>query len=431
MRVWLSPVGRHVTLVLLSLSVPSLATAQAAAGQTPAVRLSMAEAVRLALEHNHQLLAQRMNVDIGRADEITAALKPNPVATTLNQAFPVFSPSQLTPENLTNIPSYTESLSYLFERGHKRENRTVVAQDTTVVASHTAADAERQLIFQTRQTFINVLLAKSTLDLAREDLQNFSNVVEVNRERMNLGDLAEGDFYKISIQQLQFEQDVSSAEVALVQAKAALRQDLGVETIPEEFDVDGDLAYTKYTVTLDDLKRQAEASRPDLQAAQSGTKLARDQQALAFSNRVIDVTGEIEYERFGPLNGMGFFVSVPLPIHDRNQGNIAHSQVAARQASETELQARTTVVTDVVTAYAAFQANEKIVSIFQSGYLDQATQSLQISTYVYQQGSGNLLDLLDAERTNRATQLAFRQALAAYMTSVQQINFAVGMQVMP
>jgi outer membrane protein, heavy metal efflux system len=343
----------------------------------------------------------------------------------------VFSPSQLTPDNLANIPSYTESLSYLFERGRKRENRTLVAQDSTVVASQTSADAERQLIFQTRQTFINVLLAKSTLDLAREDLQNFSDVVEVNRQRMNLGDLAEGDFYKISIQQLQFEQDVSSAEVALIQAKATLRQDVGVETIPEDFDVDGDLAYTKYAVTLDDLKRQAEASRPDLQAAQSGTKLARDTQALAFSNRVIDVTGEVEYERFGPVNGMGFFVSVPLPIHDRNQGNIAHSQVAVRQASQTELQARTTVVTDVVTAYAAFQANEKILSIFQSGYLDQATQSLEISRYVYQQGSGNLLDLLDAERTNRATQLAFRQALAAYMTSVQQINFAVGMQVMP
>jgi cobalt-zinc-cadmium efflux system outer membrane protein len=50
---------------------------------------------------------------------------------------------------------------------------------------------------------------------------------------------------------------------------------------------------------------------------------------------------------------------------------------------------------------------------------------------VYQQGNGNLLDLLDAERTYRATQLAFRQALAAYMTSVEQLNFVVGKQVMP
>ena len=50
---------------------------------------------------------------------------------------------------------------------------------------------------------------------------------------------------------------------------------------------------------------------------------------------------------------------------------------------------------------------------------------------MYQQGSGTLLDLLDAERTYRTTQLAYRQALAAYMTNVQQINFVVGKQVMP
>ena len=65
------------------------------------------------------------------------------------------------------------------------------------------------------------------------------------------------------------------------------------------------------------------------------------------------------------------------------------------------------------------------------GYLNQAKQSLDISRYVYQRGAGSLLDLLDAERTYRDTQLGYRQALAAYMTSVQQLNFAVGKQVIP
>jgi len=88
------------------------------------------------------------------------------------------------------------------------------------------------------------------------------------------------------------------------------------------------------------------------------------------------------------------------------------------------------VLTDVVTAYAAFQTNAKVVGLFESGYLNQAQQSLDVTTYVYQHGSGSLLDLLDAERTFRTTQLAYRQALAAYMTSVQQINFAVGKQVL-
>jgi cobalt-zinc-cadmium efflux system outer membrane protein len=290
---------------------------------------------------------------------------------------------------------------------------------------------ERQLSFQTEQAFINVLFAKSSLDLARENLSSFSNVVDVNRERLRAGDLAEADFYKISLQQLQFEQDVSSAEIALVQSKAAMRQSVGFEVLEEEFDVDGDLAYTKYTITIDDLKRDALAARPDLLAAQSSVKLARDTQALAYSNRARDLTGEVEYDRAGPFNGLGFGLSIELPIHDRNQGNIAHSQVAIRQADEIEAAARTSVLTDVVTAYAAFQTSEKVVSLYQSGYLDQARQSLEITTYVYQQGSGTLLDLLDAERTYRATQLAFRQALAAYMTAAQQINLVVGKQVLP
>jgi len=428
--------GRQLlATALLALAAPGVAAAQTGPpGQTapaPAARLSIDDAVRLALEHNHQLAAQRLNVGISQADEITAGLKPNPVLTSTNQNYPVFSPNQLTFGNINATQSLTESLGYLFERGGKRKNRILVAQDTTSVASNTAADAERQLRFQTEQAFINVLLAKSTLALAQDDLKNFAEVVEVNRQRLQAGALAEADFYRIHLQQLQFEQDVSSSEIALAQAKAALRQDVGVELLAENFDVDGDLTFHKYTVTLDDLKRDALASRPDLLAAQSGTKLAQDTQALAFSNRARDITGELEYDRFGDSNALGFGVSFELPIHDRNQGNIAHAKVAIRQAQEAEFAARTTVLTDVENAFASFQATEKVLGLYQTGYLDEAKQSLDITTYVYQRGSATITDLLDAERTYRATQLAFRQSLAAYMTNVAQLNFVVGRQVMP
>jgi outer membrane protein, heavy metal efflux system len=425
-------VGRFIGAVLLLVSATVSAQAAGGGGQPPpASRVSMDDAVRLALARNHQLQAQRLNVDISKADEITAALKPNPVLTSTNENFPIFSPSELFSTNtFLNNQNFVENFSYLFERGGKRNSRTLVAQDTTAIADRNTMDAERQLTFQTRQAFINVLLAQSTLNLARENLSNFSNVVDVNRERLNAGDLAEADFYKINLQQLQFEQDVSSSEVALVQAKAALRQDVGFDTIAEEFDVDGDLVFTKYVVTLDDLKQQALMSRPDLLSAQSGVKLAQDTRTLAFSNRARDIIGGLEYDRAGPVNALGFTFAIDLPIHDRNQGNIAHSAVALRQANETQAQATSTVLTDVVSAFAAYQTSEKVVALYQSGYLDQAKESLDITTYVYQNGSGTLLDLLDAERTYRATQLAFRQALAAYMTAVQQINFVVGKQVM-
>jgi cobalt-zinc-cadmium efflux system outer membrane protein len=431
MRAW-SCVRRCVGAGMIALALPATAAAQvAAAAPAPSARVSMADAVRLALERNHGLRAQRLNVDISKADEITAALKPNPVLTSTNENFPIFSPTDLFSwDNFTNNQNFVESVSYLFERGGKREKRTLVARDTTEVVAKTAADAERQLAFQTEQAFISVLLANSTLDLARENLKNFANVVDVNRERLRAGDLAEADFFKINLQKLQFEQDLSAAEVAVVQAKAALRMSVGYESLTDDFEVQGDLAYRAYATTLDDLKRAALAARPDLQASQSGVTLAQHTHELAYANRTRDITAGLEYDRAGSLNALGFSVSVDLPFHDRNQGNIAHAKVAVAQAREQEAFARSTVLTDVVNAYATFQTSEKVLTLYQSGYLDQAKQSLDITSYVYQQGSGTLLDLLDAERTYRSTQLAYRQALAAYMTSAHQINLAVGRQVL-
>src|SRR5476651_727373 len=430
MRAW-SCIGRCVGAVVIAAAVPFPVAAQVPIPTpVPASRISMGDAVRLALERNHQLRAQRLNVDLAKADEITAALRPNPNFVSTNELFPVFNPSQLTWDNFVNNQNFVQSVTYLFERGGKREKRTQVAQDTTDVASKTATDAGRQLAFQTEQAFIGVLLANSTLDLARENLKNFAAVLDLNRERLRAGDLAEADFFKISLQKLQFEQDLSSAEIAVVQARAALRQNVGYESLTDDFEVAGDLNYRKYAVTLDDLKRDALIARPDWLAAQTGVTLAQHTQDLAFANRARDVTGGLEYDRAGPLNSVGFSVAVVLPIQDRNQGNIAHAKVAIAQATELQDFARSTVLTDVVNAYATFQTSEKVLTLYQSGYLDQAKQSLDITTYVYQQASGTLLDLLDAERTYRSTQLAYRQALAAYMTSVQQINQAVGRQVM-
>ena len=255
---------------------------------------------------NHQLRAQRLNVDMSKADEITAALKPNPNFLSTNELFPVFTPSQLTRDNFVNNQNFVQSVTYLFERGGKREKRTEVARDTTSVAAATAVDAERQLAFQTEQAFINVLLANSTLDLARENLKNFSNVVDVNRERMRAGDLAESEFYKISLQKLQFEQDLSAAEIGVVQARAALRQNVGYESLTDDFEVAGALVYQKFTVTLDDLKRDALLARPDWLAAQSGVALAKHTQELALANRPRDITGGLEYDRAGSLNAIGF-----------------------------------------------------------------------------------------------------------------------------
>lgn len=420
--------GRFAVAVTLVAAMPVYARAQTA---PPVTRLSMDDAIRLAIAHNQTLQAQRLNVDESKADEVTAALKPNINVNFGFGGITLFTPSSLNANFFQNVAITSAGASYLFERGGKRNNRIEVAQATTDVTSKTVFDAERQLRFNTAQAFINVLLAKSTLELAQQNLKNFSDVVDVNRQRVTAGDLAEGDFYKISLQKLQFEQDLSAAEVGLVQARASLRQLVGFDTVAEDFDAIGELTHTTQTLDLDDLKRQALDARPDLQAAHSSVIEAQKSLDLQKSIRARDVTGNLEYTRTGPLNQIGVAASWDLPIRDRNQGNIAKAEVAVTQATESELAARYLVLTDVVNAYAGWQTNDKVVKLYESGYLDQAKQSLDISQYVFQRGAGSLLDLLDAERTFRDTQLGYRQALSAYMTSVVQVNLAVGKQVMP
>ncbi len=360
----LSPVGRQAIAVALAAALPAAVAAQPRA---PVTRLSLAEAVRLAVDRNQALQAQRMAVDAARADEITAALKPNIGVSFTADGLTPFSPRQMTWDFLKNSATYGGSASYLFERGGKRSNRLAVARTATEVTSKDVLEAERQLRFETAQAFVNVLFTKSTLDLAQQNLTSFTEVVELSRQRVTSGDLAEAEFYRISLQKLQFEQDVSAAQVGLLQARASLRQLLGFDTVTEDFEPVGDLAYTRATLDLEDLKRQALESRPDLQSARSNVTLAQNALTLERSNRARDITGDIGYSHTGPDNTVGVAASFDLPMRDRNQGNIARSEVLVRQATESELATRYLVTTDVVNAYAAWRTSQQVVSLYRVG----------------------------------------------------------------
>ena len=88
-------------------------------------------------------------------------------------------------------------------------------------------------------------------------------------------------------------------------------------------------------------------------------------------------------------------------------------------------------MTDVTTAFEAAKEGDTVVRLYESGYLKQAQDSRDISEYAYKRGAASLLDYLDAERSYRATQLAYRQALATYMLALEQLREAVGSRALP
>jgi cobalt-zinc-cadmium efflux system outer membrane protein len=404
-----------------------------AQNQPAPVRITLDQAIDIASRLNHNLLAARTTVLQSQALEITANLRPNPTVFTDWEYLPL--PGNHLASGLGDyLHDSTEGdigMSYLFERGKKRQHRLQAAKDATSVVRSTVVDNERTLIFQVAQLFINVLLAESTLDLARTDLDSFQKTVDIGQFQMTSGAISENDFLKIKLQLLQFQQDVQQADLAKVQALSDLRQLLGYESVPAGYDVAGPFEYQPLAVSLDALQLKALANRPDLRAAQQNVTAADSQHQLAKANGKQDVTVSSNYSHVNAINTVTFSVSVPLPIFDRNQGEIARTQVAMTQAQQQQAAARGQVLTDVKDAYEGVQESARIAEYFRSGYLEVAQKSRDISEYAYRRGAIALLDFLDAERTYRATQLAYRQSVAAYLTALEQLRAAVGTRSLP
>jgi cobalt-zinc-cadmium efflux system outer membrane protein len=411
-------------------AAPPVATPTLARDRPAATQITLEQAISLALTNSPSIKAARTQIQQNQAQEITANLRPNPTLAWDSQFIPVFS-GDFSTDTLNNLQQFDIGLGYLFERGHKRQNRLQAARDATAVTAAQVADTERTLVFNVAQQFINVLLANSTLQFAQEALRSFHDTVTISEQRYKAGDISEGDFLKIKLQLLQFETDVNSARVAKVQSLGSLRQLVGYASLPHDFDVVGDLDYQPLTVALPDLQVKALATRPDLLAAQKGVKAANSQISLAKADAKVDFNASASYSHVSGASSTSLFFSVPLPIFNRNQGEITRTKFALTGAELTAKAAEDTVMTDVTNAYESASSNQDVVKLYVSGYLKQAQDSRDISQYAYKAGAATLLDFLDAERSYRSTQLAYRQALAAYMLSLEQLRQAIGTRSLP
>lgn len=414
---WLALIGVTVCL------------AGSAAAQT--TKIALDQALQLALDNSPSIKAARTQIEQNKAQEVTAGLRPNPLLSWDAQFIPFFNPSRFSADYLNTQQQFDIGAGYLIERGGKRHRRLDAARDQTRMTREQIADLERALKFNVAQQFIGALLAQSNLEFATEALQSFQRTVKINQDRFQAGDISKNDFLKIKVQLLQFQTDVNSARLAKAQALTLLRQLIGYDAVPRDYDVQGNLIYQPVKSSLDDLQALALQQRPDLRAAQLGVTAAQSQAALAQANRKQDLNVAFNYSHVAATSTGSMFFNIPLPIFNRNQGEIARTRFALNQAEFTSKAAQQTVLSDVRNAYEAAKSGEAIVNLFDSGYLKDAKDSRDISEFAYRQGAAALLDFLDAERTYRTTQFAYRQALANYMLSLEQLREAVGVRQLP
>jgi cobalt-zinc-cadmium efflux system outer membrane protein len=210
-----------------------------------------------------------------------------------------------------------------------------------------------------------------------------------------------------------------------------LRQLLGYESVSSDYDVADTFDYIPLKANVADLQMKALQNRPDLRAAQQGVTAANSQYLLQKAIGKQDVTITANYSHVNAINAASIYGSIPLPIFNRNQGEIARTRYAITQAQEQQAATSGQVMTDVKDAYEGLQSNDSVVRLYRSSYLDVSQKSRDISEYAYRRGAASLLDFLDAERSYRATQLAYRQTLASYLLALEQLREAVGVRNLP
>jgi cobalt-zinc-cadmium efflux system outer membrane protein len=420
-----------IRVVAVACAIAVGVRAVSAFGQsTGPTSITLDDAIQMALQHNHNLLAARTTIQQSEAEEITANLRPNPSLFADWEYLPLDHSGQ----NAQYLHDSTEGdlgVSYLVERGKKRQHRLQAAKDVTAQTRSLVADNERSLAFTTASLFVNVQLAESTRELADKDLKSFQKTVDLGQLRYDKGAISEDDYLKIKLQLLQFETDYQQAELAKVQALSDLRQALGYESVPPDYDVAGSFDYQPLKGNLEDFQLKALQTRPDLRAAQQGVTAAMSQYELQRAVGKQDVTVQGNYSHVNGINAASFYGSIPLAIFNRNQGEIARTRFAIAQAQEQEKATSGQTLTDVRDAYEGWRVSDRIVQLYRSGYLEVAQKDRDIAEYAYQRGAVSLLDFLDAERGYRATQLAYRQALASYLLALEQLRQAVGTRALP
>jgi cobalt-zinc-cadmium efflux system outer membrane protein len=421
--------------ILAATFLACVASGGFASGQTPAGprKITIEEAIQLAFQHNHSLLAARTTILQNQALEVQANVRPNPTLFTDWEYLPLpgVSTGGSLADYLHNSTEGDIGASYLFERGQKRQNRVKAARDATAVTRSTVMDNERTLGFAVAQLFYNVQLAEATLEFANADLATFQNTVEISEYQYKIGGMSRNDYLQIKLQLAQFQTNAEMAVLARNQALSDLRQLMGYESIPAEYDVTGAFEYQPLEAKIEDLQMKAIENRPDLRAALQSITAAQSQYGLAKADGKVDVTASGNYSHVNGLSALTWSLSVPLAIFNRNQGNIEQTKIAITQAQQQQLQTQGQVLTDVKDAYVGVESNGRVAKLYVSGVLDDAKTSRDISEYSYHRGATALLDYLVAQRNYDAIALSYRQAVAAYLTSVEQLRQAVGTRSLP
>jgi cobalt-zinc-cadmium efflux system outer membrane protein len=411
-------------IVSFGLCLPALAEVSPMPPQIDAgtARYTLAEMLELASARNPSLAAYLANIESVRGETVTARAYPNPTMT--------FQGGRGEPRGadvgiVSPGTEYQGTVLQPLEWPLKRQSRIQAAGARLEVARLDAEGFRLFLRAATKDAFYRVLLTAKQAELAE---RNVNTVKELRRSvdvRVRTGEGAAFELVKADVELLKAEKEVNRARNQVNLARASLNALFG-NTLPASFSLLGEFERPQALIDLPILIEQALAKHPVIDRQRREVERWRHQLNFERQARVPDVGVGGMMMREIDKDALGVVLSVPFPIWDRRAGWIA-TALAEGQRAEAELaRVRTELTRSITQEYQNYRIAQDQLAVFERGLLKQSEEALRIAQTSFRQGASGLLDLLDAQRVQRATLQEYYAALFDLSAAYAQLEQVTG-----
>ncbi len=400
------------------------------AAQAP---VSLKQAVEEALERNLELLARRYEIPIAEARLLQARLRPNPRLNVENNLLDVLGANYVAEQGPAGPAETNTVLYWEIETAGKRRRRMELARQAVTVAQGGILDAQRTLTLEVQNAYLDLLLAKANARTIKEILETFEALVKVNRTRYEAGEIARVELMRSEVAALQFRTQLLQAELRERQERVRLQRLMGRPAPVPGFDVMEEIRRDTVTEGLEELAAAALAARPDLAALRSEVRRAEEEIRLqrALSKPNLDVGLSHHKQYVGPFPGQtaGFRFEIPLPLLNRNQGEVERARLERQQAELRVRALEQQIRAEVVSAWEQVQTARGRLQTIETELLGQAGRVRDTIEFSYRRGEASFLDLLDAQRTFSETRQGYNEARVEYARSLYVLEATVGREV--
>ena len=424
---------RRFALLLVAL----LGMPMGAVAQTLPPSLTEEVAVQNALAHNAEFKAQLESIGVAQGQVVQARKLPNPT----------LGVSQSTDKLFDNRGegSFSVGVTQEFETFGKRKYRVKAAEANVEKIKADVNNFERLLTYQVRQTYYQALLAEKQVKLAAEMTRLTRHVVEVDEARVKHGDIPEVELNLARVELGRAEQAERAAQNRLTDAKLRLNYLMGAPIL-NEFTLVSDFSSARPTdKSADQLVAFALDRRPDLVSAERAQDVAAHNFSLARANAKPNVSVGAEYshdrtvfeeDSFRPLgllnsidetgSALRFSLTLPLPVFNRNQGNIASAAADQRAAGNLMAFRRETIRLEVASAYQNWISAMRLRELYEKGILPQLRDNLNSVQAAYELGGQSILAVIQQQRTFQDVNLQYLDTLYEMQSSLDQLEAAMG-----